>query len=187
MSSTISIIQFLILFHSEDLSIYYHSYNVCLSRYLCSRCWSRCSYIGLCEHWLWYLPRNHLIDKISLLICNFIKQQLMTTKALESALLHAQDHSQQNTKSLFRAINSPTSVAAALPFASAVSVFSHRLPFRFNLRTSFLVDEGKNIDTVFTGLYDAGAHTQNISLNDAAFNLLAPLTVDKIFPVVWNI
>ncbi|PPQ87363.1 hypothetical protein CVT25_001979, partial [Psilocybe cyanescens] len=47
--------------------------------------------------------------------------------------------------------------------------------------------EGKNIDTVFTGLYDAGAHTQNISLNDAAFNLLAPLTVDKIFPVVWNI
>ncbi|KAF8192106.1 hypothetical protein BJ912DRAFT_962858 [Pholiota molesta] len=45
--------------------------------------------------------------------------------------------------------------------------------------------QGTNVVVQFTDLFLAGAGSQNISLSDQAFAVLAPLEVGTIFPVDW--
>jgi hypothetical protein len=47
------------------------------------------------------------------------------------------------------------------------------------------IDQGTNVVVQFTDLFLAGAGSQNISLSDQAFAVLAPLEVGTIFPVDW--
>ncbi|KAF8890296.1 hypothetical protein CPB84DRAFT_1785018 [Gymnopilus junonius] len=47
--------------------------------------------------------------------------------------------------------------------------------------------QGINIDAIFNDLFEAGNGSYNISLSRDSFSQLAPLEVEEIYPVVWNL
>jgi len=63
--------------------------------------------------------------------------------------------------------------------------FNNDVDFVTYLITS--TDNGIDIEAPFTDVYTKGAHSQNISLSDEAFQLLAPLSEKELFPVVWKL
>lgn len=127
----------------------------------------------------------NLKNNLGSLRTSSVWQQLMMVKIFANVLWLG-DAQTPSFKSLFQVISS-TSAVAAQPSELAVRTWLKSLKPLELMHSSLFIDNGINKDIVFTGLYDGGAHSENISLNNAAFFLYAPLTVDEISPVVWNI